>query len=138
MKDLTKIVATTEKGAKVDVEIWRSSKVKTLEIEIGRFEEPSLIANSVSSKDRTNDISKLGLTLSDELEVVAIDREGPSAKTNIQIGEVIDSVNNVRVNSLTELRSAISEAVHANKTTVLLRLNSDQRSRFIAVTFNRA
>lgn len=139
LKDLTKTVATTETGSKADVEVWRDGKVKNFKVAIGTFEEPNLaVAASLRKGMDADNIDKLGLTLNAKLEIIDIDNDSPAAGTDVQIGEVVETVNNVKVSSLTEVRSVISEALKDNKKAVLLRVDNGQSQRFVAVPFNRA
>lgn len=140
LRDLTRIVAGTDADSVADITIWRDGKKDEIDIKVAAFEEPNAIKASLSGDrmDNGDDIPKLGLALNNQLEVVDIDPESAAAKTNVRIGDQIETVNNVPVKSLSEVKEVLSKAAADDRETVLLRLKNKQGKRFIAVPFDRA
>ena len=135
LRDLTKSVALSEADSTVEVSIWSEEREKTIDLKVGTMEEPKVTKASFSG--RGDELPKLGLALNEKLEVVDVDPESVTARKNVRIGDKIESVNNVKVSSLDDIRDVIAKALEEEREAVLLRVKNKNGNRFIAVPLER-
>jgi serine protease Do len=65
--------------------------------------------------------------------ITAVDPEGPAAEHGLQSGDVILDVAGQSVGSVSELRSALSDARSGGKHDVLMRVKSANNTHYVAV-----
>jgi len=65
--------------------------------------------------------------------VTAVDPEGPAAERGVKSGDVILEVGGKSVASISDLRSALSDAKSSGKHEVLMRVKSADNTHFVAV-----
>ena len=149
MRDLPRIVAQSEVGKKYKVVIWRNGGKKTLTIETDRYpEDLGVAANDSTSNTESEKDDLLGAELSklddslrsqykidDELDgvlVVAVERGGLAASNGFRPGDLITSVNNKRVNDPEDVISSITSAKERGRDKIVVLLQRNNSSRFIA------
>ena len=126
--ELPFIVGLLEPGTKVQVEILRSGKPKTLELTVG--ERPDLRVASNNS-DSDTDAASLGMTvesIDDELKgmieadgvIVRRLENGPAARAGIRRGDVIISINRQDVSSVNQFESLINSLESGEEAIVLV------------------
>ena len=64
--------------------------------------------------------------------------DGPAAEHGFKTGDVILDVAGKTVSSPADVRKALADARGANKRTVLMRVKSDETTRFVALPIGRA
>ena len=151
MRDLPKIVAQSEVGKKYEVGIWRNGKDRSLTIETDRFPEDDAVAGLVSPNQSTTPKSEqddvFGASLSkltddvrrqydinddiDGVVVIDVDRYGLAAQNGIRLGDVITSVNNVKVLKVNDIQDEIKDAKKDGRDKVVVLLQRNNGSRFI-------
>jgi len=151
MRDLPKIVAQSEVGKKYEVGIWRNGKDRSLTIETDRFPEDDAVAGLVSPNQSTTPKSEqddvFGASLSkltddvrrqydinddiDGVVVIDVDRNGLAAQNGIRQGDVITSVNNVKVLKVNDIQDEIKDAKKDGRDKVVVLLQRNNGSRFI-------
>ena len=151
MRDLPKIVAQSEVGKKYEVGIWRNGKDRSLTIETDRFPEDDAVAGLVSPNQSTTPKSEqddvFGASLSkltddvrrqydinddiDGVVVIDVDRYGLAAQNGIRQGDVITSVNNVKVLKVNDIQDEIKDAKKDGRDKVVVLLQRNNGSRFI-------
>ena len=116
--DVSRVVADTEPGKSVKLEIWHRNAVAQIDVTLGELaaeqpRQPSGVKPAVPER--------LGLSLR---ELTAAERQklgtqgsllvedvtGEAAEAGIQPGDVVLAVNNTRVNTLKAFRSALQKA----------------------------
>ncbi|NNC99327.1 MAG: DegQ family serine endoprotease [Gammaproteobacteria bacterium] len=152
MRDLPRIVAQSPVGKKYKVGIWRDGKSRTLTIKTDRYPDDLASVSGSRGGDDANPEPKsddvLGATLSliddelraryrldDELSgvvVVQVNRDGLAARNGIRIGDVITSVNNVIVSDPAEVVTEITKARKSERKKIVVLLQRNNSSRFIA------
>jgi serine protease Do len=153
MRKLPRIVAETEVGKSVTVEVWRKGAKKKLIVKVGELEvaekNGSLDTQPVKPARSSGEIEDLGLgvaeitmelverfNLSEDAKgvvVTSVKAGGPAASKGIREGEVIVEVSQKEVATVSEVRSNVKEAKEDKKKSVLLLLDGEQGLRFVAV-----
>jgi serine protease Do len=154
MRRLPKIVADTEVGKKVDIEIWRDKKRVPLKIAIGELDEgeQQVAAKTKGAEEKDTGgraIDALGLTLAQVspktkerfnldqdakgVVVTAVKEGGPSAEKGIRPGDVIVEVSQEEVSNPAQVANKIEEARKAGRKSVLLLVEGQGGLRFVAV-----
>ena len=150
---LPRMVADSDKGDIVAVEIWRDGKQQSLDVTLGSMPTKEVVAMS-RTEEADDGTPKLGLTLSvlskeakqhyklsdDEVGVliVDVDRDGPAAKKGLQRGDIITRVGRTKVTSPDEVANEVKRAATEEHKTVLLLIKRDGISRFVAVSLEQA
>ncbi|MBM3525935.1 MAG: PDZ domain-containing protein, partial [Alphaproteobacteria bacterium] len=158
MRRLPKIVADTEVGKQVSIEIWRDKKKVPLKIAIGELEEgdPQVAAKTKGAEEKDTSgkaVDALGLTLAQVspktkerfnldqdakgVVVTAVKEGGPSAEKGIRPGDVIVEVSQEEVSSPAQVASKIEEAKKAGRKSVLLLVEGQGGLRFVAVRIGK-
>ncbi|MGN7503539.1 MAG: DegQ family serine endoprotease [Alphaproteobacteria bacterium] len=158
MRDLPRIVAETLIDSKVDVEIWRDGKPKTLKVKIGELEKAEEEGRLEDVKDlpkgsATTDVESLGLTLgkitpslreqfgfSDDLNgvfVAAVDPDGPADRQGLSTGDVILEVDQKDVTTPDQVVKIVSglEKDKARAALMLVDVQGQGSVRFVALKF---
>jgi len=157
MRALPRIVADTEVGKDVDVEIWRDSKKMTITAAVGELQKSAEMA--AKSSDEGGDgsgersINDLGLSVSPVNEalrkqyklnkdakgvlVTEVDGTGPAAEKGISAGDLIVEVSQEEVTTPTQIINKVKEAKKAGRKTVLLLLEGQGGLRFVAIRIEK-
>jgi serine protease Do len=163
MRDLPRLVAETDPNAKVELGILRNKHEMTVATTIGKLKEDDKVASNDQQNQEDNgpadansgvQVSALGATLApvtpatrqmfnlDDSEngvvVADLDSDGPLADQGIRPGDVIKRVSDSAVASPGDVKR-LAEKAKENKENVLLMLVDRQgRSLFIAVKLDNA
>jgi serine protease Do len=155
LRDLTSAVADTKAGTEVDVVVWRDGSEQTLQTEIGQMPgEAETAALSDDQRPEQSDAPKLGLMLAeltpdaraqfglpeDAEGVVVTDVQpgSPAAEKGLQRGDVIVEANRKQVSEPKAVAAAVQEAAERGDEAILLLVQRDGQSRFVAVGLERA
>lgn len=157
MRDLPRSVAETQIGKQVDVIVWRDGERRTLEVEVAelREEDASQFAGDMGPPGGpapdapTAEVPALGVSVQaldpqsretfnipdDASGVVVTDvtADSDAAQKGIRPGDVISEVNQTPVTSAREIRDQVDQAREAGRKSVLLMVQGEQGSRFVAV-----
>ena len=145
MRDLPKMVALTGSGKEVDIELWRDNRDVSVKVTVGSIDS-EMIASAGQSRPEDR---QLGLQLAsldqthrekygiDEsasgVVIIDIDPQGPAARRGLQEGDVIKQVGAKKVSQPEEVIAAIKQSKKDDKESVLLLVQKDNYSRFIAI-----
>ena len=146
-KDLPRLVANSKAGTRVELEILRGGKTRTLKVEIGRSEsEVELAGVSVTPEGR----AQLGVRLAEltpetraryqvqedtGVLVTDVQRGSAAARAGIRPGHVITMVGQTPVNSPRDVAAEVAKAVDDGRPSVLLMLEQRGSRQFVAVEF---
>ncbi len=151
-RDLSRNVAATAVGTKVEVTVLRDGKERKVSVTLGRLEdsEKSAARDAESAPEASSGAKALGLDLSeldDELRqqyslregatgvvVVGVDPASPASDKDIVAGDVIVEVAQVPVATAAEVERRI-EALRkeGKKSALLLVAGRDGETRFVAI-----
>jgi serine protease Do len=131
--DLPRIVGQTRPGKKVEVEVWRNKKLKTLTLTVGEIPADTTAKSETnSSKAATSTvIEQLGLAVSDiepmrlkELELesgVQIDRvAGAGEQAGLKTGDIVLALNNDDVTSVAQFKRLMTDYESARSVALLI------------------
>lgn len=159
MRDLPRIVAQTPAGKEVEIEVWRDRETRTLAAAIAK-QQPS--AEIASNEDQPPSgpsaagmtVPALGATLaplSPELQsrfelpdgasgVVILDLEadGPAAEQGLRPGDLIEKVSQQEVATPADVERLAEAARKARQSALLLLVNRQGDSLFVALKLSEA
>ena len=154
MRDLPRIVAETEIGKPVKVDVWRKGKRRVINVVVGELEEerPVLASTGPSGQaiePEEAEIDSLGVSvtaITDEMReqfnvpddvrgvlVTGVTADSGAAEKGLRPGDVIVEVNQEEVSSPGQIAAKVSEAVDNDRRSVLLLVNRNGDLRFVAV-----
>ena len=154
MRDLPRVVADTEIGRSVPVEVWRRGEVQVLSVEVGELDEEQPVLASATTgleedQPEVGSVDALGLTLSSITTVTRTDFElsediegvlitdvaadSAAAEKGLRPGDVILEVSQEEVSTPEQVAAKVLEAEQADRRSVLLLVNRDGELRFVAV-----
>ncbi len=153
MRDLPRIVAETDIGAKVKVELFRQGKRETVTVTLGELEKAELAGVIDNGRNQSDDFSfgSLGFTVtnlnaalaqelgldSDTTGVVV--REvvpgSPAADKGLTVGDILRRYGQRPIDDAASLAKDIKQAEEAGRSGVLLLIEREGRERFIQISF---
>ncbi|MEK1890339.1 MAG: Do family serine endopeptidase [Phyllobacterium sp.] len=145
-RDLAKKIAAINPGKDVEMTVWRKGEAKSLNVAIKAMPGDNQQASKNPQQDedsaKPSALDDYGLTVmpSDDgkgVVVTDVDRQGDAADKGITTGDIIVSVNNQPVKSGTEIETAITSATKAGRKAVLLQVQTNDQSRFVALPINQ-
>jgi serine protease Do len=144
-RNLARRISSTAPGTSVKLGIVRSGKEETLTLTLGELpkERQARADTDERTSPRGVDVPKLGLSLAparnggEGVVVTQVDPSG-TASEHFQAGDVILDVNGKAVSSPADVRKAVSDAQSDGKRSVLMRVKSNQGTRFVAVPLGSA
>jgi serine protease Do len=154
MRDLPRVVAETDVGAKVDVKIWRDHQDRSVAVTIARLQESDQVAATEQPPEQpavpgAEPVEPLGLQLAaltpelrqqlgipetvDGVVVMDVAAEGPAAEEGLRPGDVIEQVGSEPVTTPAQVADLARAARSENRNAVLLLVNRQGNSMFVAV-----
>ena len=144
-RDLAKKIAAISAGKDAELTVWRKGEAKSINVAIKPYPQDDQQANATPQQDEQAKPSALddyGLTVmpSDDgkgVVVTDVDRQGDAADKGITTGDIIVSVNNKPVKTGAEIETAIADASKTGRKAVLLQVQTNDQSRFVALPINQ-
>ena len=154
MRDLPRIVAETEIGTKVNVDLFRQGTSKTLTITLGELEKAELVG--LAGGEKPSEMSKesfgsLGFSvqaltpqlagemgLGEEKTGVVVTEVvpgSPAADKNLQVGDILRRFGQRPVKGVAELTKDIEDAKEGGRSGILILIERDGRERFLQIGF---
>lgn len=147
VRDLTRAVAATPKGARETVQVWRSDDTQSLKVTIG--EAPAEMAAVARRTDQGVELASVGLTLAaldentrerfglaEDAKGVLITRVAPGSSAmeyGLRAGDLIISVNQTDVEDPAAVRQAIAQAATRDRAAALFLIERAGERRFVAL-----
>ena len=145
-RDLVMQIGGMAPGAAVNVTIWREGADKSISLTLGEMPKERAAAMPQLAATGT-DVPKLGLTLaaaehvagggSEGVVVVDIDPRGLASEHGFKAGDIILDVGGKKVVGPVDVRNAIRDAQMNGKRAVMMRLKSDEVTKFVAIPIAR-
>jgi serine protease Do len=142
-RELSRDIAGLKPGDKAALSVWRDGDTKTIDVAIAKYPNEK-VAFSASGDEATNVGSKLGLTLAPASElgrgvkgvaITKVDPGSPAADKGLQPGDVITLAGGKSVSTPDEVKKAVADAKHQGHKAVLLEVERDGNSHFVAIPF---
>jgi serine protease Do len=144
-RDLAKKVAAISAGKNAELTVWHKGAAKTISVAVQPYPQDEQQANAApQSEDQATPsaLDDYGLTVmpSDDgkgVVVTDVDRQGDAADKGITTGDIIVSVNNKPVKTGADINTAIADASKTGRKAVLLQVQTNDQSRFVALPINQ-
>ncbi|MCF3935094.1 Do family serine endopeptidase [Acuticoccus sp. M5D2P5] len=144
-RDLARTISGRSPDETVKLQIWRDGKAETVDVTLGKLsadESETSTRTSSNSEQGSDAADLLGMTLAPTsdvgidgpgLAVVEVDPDGAAAESGIRVGDVILQAGGVDVASAGDLENGIGQADTEGRKNVLLKLQSGENTRFVAL-----
>jgi serine protease Do len=140
-KDLPRMVANTQPGSKVAVQLWRKGETKEVTLLVGEMPGDGKPARAAKSEQANEQIARLGISvveLNDEqkkqLEIesgLLIEEVKGNLRSELQRGDIILAVGNTPITSIEQL-NAVMKSIPKGRNVALLVRRGDTAS-YIAI-----
>jgi serine protease Do len=147
-RDLARQIGVMAPGSEAKLTVWRKGEEKRFSLTLGELPKEVQAATMPDAGPSGTDVPKLGLMLapagqvagsgSEGVVVVAVDPNGLASEHGLKTGDVILDVGGKKIAKPADVREAMAEARKAGKRTVLMRMKSDDATRFVAIPIARA
>jgi serine protease Do len=147
-RDLARKIGALTPGSKVTLNVLRNGEHKDLTLALESMPNDKQAKADRGGKDADAGTPRLGLSLAPASEVAGADAQGlvitgvesdsPAAEQGLKAGDVILSAGGKTVASVGELRKVLADAKKDGRTNVLMRVKSDNGTRFVAVPLKAA
>src|SRR5215204_574732 len=142
-RDLARKIGGLPPGTTVQLGIVRGGAEKALNLTLGELPNAREARADTKPEQKSSNEPRLGLSLtpggSEPGVVVAeVDPSGPAADFGFKAGDVILEVGGQTVATPAEVGKALGKAREDGKRSVLMRVKSEQGTRFVAIPLSRA
>ncbi|MBI29468.1 MAG: Periplasmic serine endoprotease DegP [Alphaproteobacteria bacterium MarineAlpha5_Bin11] len=147
-RDLPRIVAETDVGTTVNVEIWRKNELITISVKLGELEENTYTSENIETEESPGTkIESLGFEIRDlnkkdfEKYQLAPEEKGIlvtevyNQDSNILVGDIITEINRNVVLNVEELKEEVINIRKTGRTSVLLRVIREGKSIWLTLKF---
>jgi serine protease Do len=149
-RELARKIGTMTPGTSVKLGILHGGQNKTVTLTLGTLPTEKQAANEQKDQREVpdSDIPNLGLTLApgskvagsggSGVVVTGVSAGGVAAEHGFQVGDVILEVGGKPVSTPSEVRKSLTEARGEGKHTILLRVKSNEGTKFVALPLGNA
>ena len=143
-RTLARRISSLAPGTSVKLGVFRNGKEEQLSLTLGELPKERLARASTEDREVPgSDLPRLGLSLApgtggQGVVVTAVDPDGAAAAHGFKTGDVILDVGGRAVNAPADVRKAMNDAKSAGRRTVLMRVKSEQGTRFVAIPLGNA
>jgi serine protease Do len=143
-RDLARKIGSIAPGATVKLGVLRNGAEKTISLTLGELPNTrEARADTDKRSDKNSNEPRLGLSLAPGgnepgVVVAEVDPAGPAADFGFKPGDVILEVGGKSVATPDDLRKAMGAARAEGKHSVLMRVKSEEGTRYVAVPLGRA
>ena len=148
-RELARKIASLGPEAKADLTYWHDGAEKKASVKLGTLPNTDKAAKAEIDGDSGKSmVASLGLQLAPAASipgagkvgvvVADVDPEGAAAQKGLKVGDVILEAAGQTVTTPNDVTSAITAAKKDGRKAILLRVKSDQGTRFVAISTNPA
>jgi serine protease Do len=131
-KDLPRIVAATQPGSKVGVQLWRKGETREISLVVGEMPMDGRVVHASKNDTSNEQIARLGISVVElneeqkkQLEIesgLLIDEvRGANARSELQRGDIILAVGNTPVTSIEQLNGVLKTIPKGRNVALLVR-----------------
>jgi serine protease Do len=145
---LARRISSMPPGTSVKLGVFRNGKEETLSLTLGELPKERTARATEDREMPGTDLPRLGMSLAPAssvsgsgdqgVVVTQVDPDGAAAAHGFKTGDVILDVGGKSVSAPGDVRKAMNEAKSAGKRTVLMRVKSEQGTRFVAIPLGNA
>jgi serine protease Do len=137
-KDLARKVADIVPGTKTDFTLWRAGAAITVPVAIEQLADVEKKAEVKPAAAEPQKLEDFGLTVvpndkGDGVVVTDVNPDSNAAERGLSSGDVIVSVNATGVKSADDVSAAIAAAAKTGRKAVLMQIEGENGSRFVAL-----
>jgi serine protease Do len=149
-KDLSRLVADTPAGRKMDIKVYRDGQTKEIPVVIGNMPSEEKVAAATSQQAQPDDggphlglyltpitpQARRALQLGSDTRgalVAQVEQGSPADEAGIEPGSVISMVGQHETQTPQEVIKQVKTAVQNNQSSILLRVEQNGRQRFVVV-----
>ncbi|MEM7695158.1 MAG: Do family serine endopeptidase [Pseudomonadota bacterium] len=144
-RDLARTISGRAPGETVTLQVWRDGEMRDIDVTLGTLRDTKPAERTERRQERRRQQTStetLGMTLApagdvgldrEGLAVVEVDPNGAAAQNGIRVGDVILQASGVNVESASDLEDGIDTARTEGRRNVLLKLQSGENNRFVAL-----
>jgi serine protease Do len=149
-RTLARRISSVAPGTAVKLGVFSDGKERTVSVTLGELpkDRQAKAGRSDEQERSASDEPRLGLSLapagsvagagSEGVVITGVDPEGAAAAHGFSIGDVILDVGGKSVATPVDVRKALTDARGTGKKTVLMRVKSNQGTRFVAIPLGNA
>jgi serine protease Do len=145
---LAQMISGVTPGTTVKLDVWQDGHDKTMSLKLGELPNERQANAETGQQGSATASPRLGLTLapasdvagagSDGVAVTAVDSDSPAAEHGVATGDVILDVGGKKVSKPADVRQALTDLTKEGKHTVLMRVKSNDGTKFVAVPLGKA
>jgi len=147
-KELARRIAGYAPKSKVAVKVWRNGKPQDIEVTLGRLPDKMASADTDDDKGNssTTSLDDFGIEVSPASQagagdagvvIISIDPASEAASRGLRVGDIILEVAGSPVESASDVTRALDGVKKAGRKAALLRVQSGDASRFVALPIAR-
>lgn len=147
-KELARKIAGYAPKTKVNVTLWRDGKTKDVEVTLGKLPtgDKEVGVNDRRDPVEPSSLAELGLEVAPASEsgageagvvVTSIEPDSEAASRGLRVGDVILEVGGQPVDSARDVADALNTVKQNGRKAALLRIQSGDASRFVALPIDR-
>ncbi|WP_158806878.1 Do family serine endopeptidase [Beijerinckia sp. L45] len=148
-RELARKIASLGPEAKAQLTFWHDGAEKQASVKLGTLPNSDQVAKADVDNDTGKSmVTSLGLQLAPAASipgagkvgvvVADVDPEGAAAQKGLKVGDIILEAGGQAVTSPNDITSAITAAKKDGRKAILLRVKSEQGTRFVAISTNPA
>ena len=138
-RDLPRLVAETEVGSTVNVEVWKKNKIEKYSVKIGELDEGKIKKTEKLTKSSEIEITDFGISVRELNEddflnyQLSEDTKGiivsaiKDENIDLSIGDIIIEINREAINDVNDFLNNIKEIKESGRSSVLIRIIRDQK-----------
>jgi len=141
-RELSRTVAGTKPGEKVKLAVWRDGQERMIEVTIAKYPAEKVASAAPASEETGSAGPRLGLSLAPASEaghggkgvaIMRVEPDSPAAEKGLKPGDVITLAAGKSVSTPDDVRKAVADAKKEGRKAVLLEIQRNGTSRFVAV-----
>jgi serine protease Do len=149
-RTLARRISSMPPSTAVKIGVYRNGREEVLSMVLGELpkERQASLDTNKRGEQQNADLARLGLSLAPAADVggagdkgvvvTQVDADGAAAAHGFKTGDVILDVGGKAVNAPADVRRALADAKSGGRRTVLMRVKSEQGTRFVALPLGDA